>query len=119
MQEHLTNVANSTQQNQQMLEQMTALASTVSTLQTQIGNASQSQGGGNSQQGQGRRNNDRAGRGNGRGRGTPRRPPKYCWTHGNCAHSSSDCETKGDGHIAEATYSDMQGGSTTRCHWLT
>jgi hypothetical protein len=118
MQEHLTNMANSTQQNQQMLEQMTALASTVSTLQTQIGNASQNQGGGNNQ-GKGRRNNDRAGRGNHRGRGTPRRPPKYCWTHGNCAHSSSDCETKGDGHIAEATYSDMQGGSTTRCHWLT
>jgi hypothetical protein len=123
--EHLTNMANSTQQNQKMLEQMTALASTVSTLQTQISNANanhnQGRGGRRGQRHNhgGGRNNDRTERGNRKGRDTPRRSFQYCWTHGNCAHSGSDCETKADGHIAEATYSDMQGGSTTRCHWLT
>jgi hypothetical protein len=121
MQDHLTHMANSTQQSQQMLDQMSALASTVSTLQSQINNTNhhhnQGRDGGRGGGGRGR-SNDRHGRGGRKGRGPPRRPPQYCWTHGNCAHSSSTCETQAEGHIADATYANMQGGSTTRCHWL-
>jgi hypothetical protein len=120
MQQQLLNMANSTQQSQQMLEQMTALASTVSTLQTQMNDNSQNQGQGNnrSARGNGRgRNHERRGRGGG-GRGNARRTFKYCWTHGNCSHGSADCEAPTDGHQKDATYSNMQNGSTYRCHWL-
>ena len=26
------------------------------------------------------------------------RGPMYCWTHGSCAHHSTDCENRNDGH---------------------
>ena len=65
-----------------------------------------------------------AGRGRGNGRGTPgnprtaRPPPGCCWTHGNCFHTGVTCETPGDGHQVEATFTNMLGGSRNRCHWL-
>jgi hypothetical protein len=79
-----------------------------------------------------RRHNERRGRGTGRsagrgrenGRGTPgngrpvRPPPGCCWTHGNCFHTGVTCETPADGHEAEATFTNMLGGSRDRCHWL-
>jgi hypothetical protein len=119
MQQQLLGMASSAQQSQQMLEKMTALATTVSTLQTQLDNKNQSRSrnnGGN----RGRdRNNDRRGRNGGRGgRGGARRPFQYCWSHGNCSHSGPHCESPSDGHIKDATYAGMQGGSTNRCHWL-
>jgi hypothetical protein len=114
MQQQLLNMANSSQQSQQMLEQMTALATTVSTLQTQLSSNNQDR----RERGRGRgRANDRP-RHAGGGRGNTRRTFKYCWTHGNCAHSGADCDSKTDGHIVDATYANMQGGSTNRCHWL-
>ena len=62
------------------------------------------------------------GRGRGRGRGgrgqTPPSPRKYCWTHGACAHSSTDCNNKAPGHQTTATFTNMQGGSTNLCFWL-
>jgi hypothetical protein len=62
------------------------------------------------------------GRGRGRGgrpgRQTPPGPRMYCWTHGACAHSSADCNNKSPGHQSTATFSNMQGGSTNRCFWL-
>jgi hypothetical protein len=116
MEQQLANMANSTQQNSQMIEQMTALATTISTLQAQV-NSNQSRGrssGGGGGRGGGR------GRSSGRGRGAgPRSPPRYCWTHGNCAHGSAECSTKAAGHIDDANYTNMQGGSVNRCHWLT
>lgn len=73
--------------------------------------------------GRGRGNRDRyRGRGRGRfgrnGQGggyRPRRGGKYCHTHGNCAHTSQECETRAEGHIETATFSNMQGGSTNNC----
>jgi hypothetical protein len=124
MQQHILQMANSTQQSQQMAEQMTALASTVSTLKTQLENSTNNQSRGRNGRNRGsNRNNDRNGDRRGRaGRNGPRAPAggnyKYCWTHGNCSHSGKDCETPAEGHTNEATYSNMQGGSTARCHWL-
>jgi hypothetical protein len=124
MQQQLINMANSTQHNHQMVEQMTALATTVSTLQTQLENRSNNHDRGRNSRNRGRdrtndHNSDRRGRGSrGGGRGPSRGPFKYCWTHGNCAHSGADCETPTEGHLKEATYANMQGGSTERCHWL-
>jgi hypothetical protein len=118
MQQQIFHMANSTQQNQQMLEQMTALATTVATLQTQVNSHNQSQGqGGGRPRGSGHgRAQDRNGRG---GRGGTCRVFKYCWTHRNdCSHGSADCEAPTDGHLKCATYSNMQGGSTYCCHWL-
>ena len=40
---------------------------------------------------------------------------KYCWTHGNCAHTSAECETRTEGHRADATFVNRQGGSTNNC----
>jgi hypothetical protein len=115
MQQQLLNMANSSQQNQQMLDQMTALATTVLTLQTQLNNNNQDQG---NCRGRGRgRDNDRR-RCGGAGRGSNACDFKYCWSHGNFAHAGTNCESKANGHINDATYANMQGGSTTRCHWL-
>ena len=56
--------------------------------------------------------------------GTPQKnkkkpgPRKYCWTHGWCAHSSSECNKPKDGHVKDATAQDMKGGSTFRCPWI-
>jgi hypothetical protein len=38
----------------------------------------------------------------------------YCWTHGlttNCDHNSGTCTSKRDGHVANATVLNMQGGN--------
>jgi hypothetical protein len=118
MQQQLLGMANFAQQSQQMLDQMTALATTVSTLQTQLDNKNQSRGRNNrGNRGRGRDNGHRGHGGRG-GRGGARRPFQYCWLHGNCSHSGPDCESPSGGQIKDATYADMQGGSTTRCHWL-
>ena len=60
------------------------------------------------------------GRGRGReGRGqTAPSPRMYCWTHGACAHSSTDCRNKAPGHQTTATFNNMQGGSTNQCFWI-
>ncbi len=36
---------------------------------------------------------------------------KYCWTHGACAHGSSECQNKKAGHQDSATFDNMLGGS--------
>jgi hypothetical protein len=113
----------SAQQNQTMLETMNALAAQVANLQNQ------QPGNNGSRQERGRdRSNNNGGRGNGTnnsGRGNGRSnagnggsPPGYCWSHGNCKHTSAACNFKSDGHIDNATFTNMQGGSTARCHWL-
>jgi hypothetical protein len=43
----------------------------------------------------------------------------YCWTHGMCAHSGADCNNRLAGHQAAATFTNMQGGSTNNCFWMT
>ena len=65
----------------------------------------------------GGRNGGRDGRGGrGRtGRGQRRNISKYCWTHGACAHSGSDCRDQADGHVATATFANKQNGSTRDC----
>ena len=37
-------------------------------------------------------------------------------TASNCAHASTECNYKDDGHIDGATYSNKQGGSTHNCN---
>jgi predicted RNase H-like nuclease (RuvC/YqgF family) len=109
MQQKLLNMANSSQQNQQMLNQMTALATTVLTLQKKLNNNNQEQG---NHRRRGRRNNDRCRHG-GAGHGNTAHVFKYCWSHRNCAHNRTNCKSKADGHINDATYANMQGGNTT------
>jgi hypothetical protein len=74
----------------------------------------------------------RAGRGGGRsnnnnrtrnpGRGNTRNndiaPRHYCWTHGSCAHTSSACQHKSDGHKDNASFENMMNGSKKNCFWL-
>ena len=46
----------------------------------------------------------------------PEPPPKaYCWTHGWCRHSGTQCNQPKDGHQAQATKTNKMGGSTKRC----
>ena len=40
---------------------------------------------------------------------------KYCWSHGACAHASSECNDKKDVHKNNATFADKMGGSTAFC----
>jgi uncharacterized membrane protein YgcG len=125
----MANMANATQQSQTMFDQMQALKTTIASLQTQVTNNRNNQGGGG---GGGRRGGRRGGRGGGRGAGRgggreaepdaerrrPMGPPGYCWTHGKCTHTSPECNTKAEGHIDTATFTNMQGGSEYRCTWL-
>ena len=46
---------------------------------------------------------------------TRKKPRKYCWTHGWCAHAGVDCNAKADGHQDEATLQNRMGGSTKNC----
>ena len=36
---------------------------------------------------------------------------KYCWTHGGCNHSSSECRKKATGHQDTASWTNRMGGS--------
>jgi len=46
----------------------------------------------------------------------PRRnTSKYCWSHGACAHDSSECPAKKSGHIDSPTFENKRGGSTAYC----
>jgi hypothetical protein len=111
MQQHIEHVANAVEQNKTMATQMTALANTIASLQTQVNNNN------HHHQPRGRHNNRNETRGRTNGTGT-RPPPQYCWTHGNCAHGGADCNNAATGHIPDASYTNMQGGSTNNCHWL-
>jgi hypothetical protein len=117
MNQQFANMASAAQQNQTMIDKIESLTSTISKLKTQSKRNGRNGGGGGD--GRGRNNGDRNGNQNGgRGNNNDRAPPAYCWTHGNCAHKGSTCNTKAEGHIDTATYANMQGGSTNRCHWL-
>ena len=61
------------------------------------------------------RTNDRGGA---RGRGSSPAPRAYCWSHGACAHSGTQCNNQLPGHQTTATFSNMQGGNTSNCFWL-
>jgi hypothetical protein len=119
MQEQLYNMANSTQQNQTMLGQMQALTTTICDLKSQVNNQSQPRGRGGGGRGRGSGRDRCRGHAGGRsGRANNRLLPKHCWTHGNCSHNGVEWETKSDGHLNDATYSNMQNGSTQNCQRL-
>ena len=40
---------------------------------------------------------------------------KYCWTHGGCNHTSSECNARANGHKENATFDDRKGGSNAFC----
>ena len=44
-----------------------------------------------------------------------RRLTEYCWTHGRCAHKSSECRNKKEGHKDDATLRNKKGGSKKNC----
>jgi hypothetical protein len=68
--------------------------------------------------------NSRNNRGRGNARNTGGRGGRaattrqYCWTHGYCAHASDQCDNKAPGHQNTATATNMQGGSTHKCFWV-
>ena len=43
---------------------------------------------------------------------------KYCWTHGACAHTGTECNNKAAGHKDNASFQDTMGGSTKNCYML-
>ena len=52
------------------------------------------------------------------GKKKEKKPRQYCWTHGSCAHSSSECKNKAAKHKDNATFTDMMGGSIKNCFWV-
>ena len=101
-----------------MMEQMQSLMSTISTLQTQVNNNSQTHGRYDGEIAQRGGCEGRGGRHNGRGRGRSgeQLTRQYSWSHGNCFHNGTECETKTEGHIDGATYNNRQNGSDHNCH---
>ena len=61
-----------------------------------------------------RRNNERNGE-----RRQRRDISKYCYTHGACAHTGTDCRAKTTGHQDAATFTNKMGGSTLYCRTTT
>jgi hypothetical protein len=98
-----------------LLSQMTEMMSMMRTGAAASSNVSNQR---DTRQSSGRsnRSNARSGR-RGSHRSTPA-PRSYCWSHGACAHSSSQCNTQLPGHQSSATFTNMQGGSTSNCYWL-
>ena len=45
-----------------------------------------------------------------------RSPPAYCWSHGNCAHTSNMCQRPAPGHQNAATFQNMMNGNPRRCN---
>jgi hypothetical protein len=70
----------------------------------------------NSRSGRAGRTNN--GRGGSRGRGNSPAPRAYCWSHGACAHSGTQCNYPLPGHLPNATFTDMHGDNTSNCFWL-
>ncbi|MFN9944620.1 MAG: hypothetical protein ACK56I_34645, partial [bacterium] len=56
--------------------------------------------------------------GTGRPNDTKNRIRLYCWSHGACAHGSSECNNPLPGHVTTATFHDMQGGSTKNLQYV-
>jgi len=96
----------------QMTEMMTLLRTAGPANTNQQSNNSRNNRG----RGAGRTNNRNGG---GRGQGTAPSVRAYCWTHGWCAHASDKCDNQAPGHQITATSTNMQGGSTNKCFWIT
>ena len=103
-------------------EYMTQITQQMATLQAQLTAAQQLPTNGSNRTPQQRPRNDRRTRDYTRDRGRvrdrqprPRNGGKYCHTHGNCAHISTECNTPGSNHVTTATFSNMQGGSILNC----
>jgi len=101
-----------------LLEQMEAMMALMRTATNNDNNNNNSRNRSSSNnRGRGRqsdRGND-GGRGNNPTRSGPR---KYCWSHGCCAHSGTECNTTLPGHQTAATFTNMMNGSKTGCYWL-
>ncbi len=39
---------------------------------------------------------------------------EYCWTHGQCGHSSAFCKKPNEGHVSTATAANPAGGRTSK-----
>ena len=93
-------------QMQDLMSLMRASATTPSP-RTNLQTTSRGRGGRNTDRGRGRNNSSR---------GSNTR--LYCWTHGACAHTGTECNTPATGHQTSATFDNMLGGSTTGCYWI-
>ena len=110
--QHATELASANQANATMEAQMQTLLTQVQALQL----ANTSNHGNNHVREHGRGRGRGAGRGCGRGRPSDPLTPKYCWTHGNCAHGIEECTYPDDGHSKDASFTHMIGVSTNRCY---
>ena len=95
----------------QMQEMMTVLRTGTVNTYTQQRRNNRGRGGG------GGRTTTTTSTNNNGGRRLPG-PRQYCWSHGACAHSSSECNSPHDGHKTTATFQNMQGGSTNNLQWV-
>jgi len=99
-----------------LLAQMTDMMTLLRTAGPPNTNQQSNNSRNNRGRGAGRTNNRNGG---GRGQGTAPSVRAYCWTHGWCAHASDKCDNQAPGHQITATSTNMQGGSTNKCFWIT
>jgi len=116
-------VANTTQSEQNMATLMSTMIANMEAMRLRIEDNDATNNmygrgrgrGGCRGRGRGRRYGRRNARGRGRLTQGRRRGGQHCFTHGNCAHNSAECETQGPGHQTEATFTNMMGSSTENC----
>ena len=108
-QQAMLHMANMSSQQQAMPDIMTKMMEMMQQMQQMQVQMMQQSGHNNSNNtiSNNRRNNRNRGR---------RTTSKYCWSHGACAHSSSECNAKKEGHRDDATFENKLGGSTAYCN---
>lgn len=125
MQDHMLDVANATQEQTEIMNQMKEMMKSIQALQTQVSQQNPPQ-----QQYQQYSPPQQAPPAAGppaqrsrirnpyRPRAQQATPRKYCHTHGSCAHSSNECKFPSANHQRAATFQNMMGGSKKGCYWL-
>jgi hypothetical protein len=127
--DHLTDVANSLQRRETDLQSReTAMMSQMKDMMMTMmrGNNNNNNNRNNNRDNNNNNNNNNRGGRNSQGRGGERsggrgksQARSYCWSHGACAHTGTDCNRPAPGHQPTATFSNMMEGSKNGCYWIT
>ena len=117
---HMANAASQNQMMPQMLQQMVTMMEQMQTMQREMNNNNNSNHNNNNYNNN--QNNNRNGRSSNQNNNANRSETRgrtntsmYCWSHGACAHSGQNCNSKKEGHKDAATLANKMGGSTAYC----
>ncbi len=104
---HLANNAAQQQLMPQLMQQMMLMMEQMNSLQRQMNSPPPTNSNGSS--------STISSSSSSRQRRTRTNTSHYCWSHGACAHPSTDCRSQRSGHQTAATFTNKMGGSTAFC----